>query len=41
MSRIGRTILSFRIALEMEQAEWKPLRNATDKSDRKKFEDGS
>src|ERR671918_1909390 len=36
---MGRTIPSFRIALEMEQAEWKPFRNALDKSDRKKFDD--
>jgi hypothetical protein len=36
---LGRTIPSFRIALEMEQAEWKPFRNALDKSDRKKFDD--
>jgi hypothetical protein len=28
---------SFRIALEMEKEEWKPFRNALDKSDRKKF----
>jgi hypothetical protein len=32
-----RTIPSFRIALGMEKEEWKPLRNALDKSDRKKF----
>jgi hypothetical protein len=36
---MGRTIPSFRIALEMEQAEWKPFRNALDKSDRKRFDD--
>jgi hypothetical protein len=36
---MGRTIPSFRIALEMEQVEWKPFRNALDKSDRKKFDD--
>src|SRR5919107_3907773 len=36
---MGRTIPSFRIALEMEQAEWKPFRNALDKSDRKKFDE--
>jgi hypothetical protein len=36
---LGRTIPSFRIALEMERAEWKPFRNALDKSDRKKFDD--
>jgi hypothetical protein len=36
---MGRTIPSFRIALEMEEAEWKPFRNALDKKDRKKFDD--
>jgi hypothetical protein len=36
---MGRTIPSFRIALEMEKAEWKPFRNALDKSDRKKFDE--
>jgi hypothetical protein len=36
---MGRTIPSFRIALAMEQAEWKPFRNALDKSDRKKFDE--
>jgi hypothetical protein len=36
---MGRTIPSFRITLEMEQAEWKPFRNALDKSDRKKFDE--
>jgi hypothetical protein len=36
---MGRTIPSFRIAFEIEQAEWKPFRNALDKSDRKKFDD--
>jgi hypothetical protein len=34
---MGRTIPSFRIALEMEKAVWRPFRNALDKSDRKKF----
>jgi hypothetical protein len=34
-----RTIPSFRIALAMEKEEWKPLRNALDKSDRKKFDE--
>jgi hypothetical protein len=33
---MGRTIPSFRIALEMEERRWKPFRNALDKSDRKK-----
>jgi hypothetical protein len=37
---MGRTVPSFRIALEMEEREWnKPFRNALDKSDRKKFDD--
>src|ERR671918_2962631 len=36
---MGRTIPSFRIALEMEKAEWKPFRNALDKSNRKKFDE--
>jgi hypothetical protein len=36
---MGRTIPSFRIALAMEEAEWKPFRNALDKSERKKFDD--
>jgi hypothetical protein len=35
---MGRTIPSFRIALAMEEADWKPFRNALDKSDRKKFD---
>jgi hypothetical protein len=36
---MGRTIPSFRIALAMEKEEWKPFRNALDKSERKKFDD--
>jgi hypothetical protein len=36
---MGRTIPSFRIAFGMEEAEWKPFRNALDKSDRKKFDE--
>jgi hypothetical protein len=36
---MGRTVPSFRIALEMEKEDWKPFRNALDKSDRKKFDD--
>jgi hypothetical protein len=36
---MGRTIPSFRIALAMEKEEWKPFRNALDKSDRKKFDE--
>ena len=36
---MGRTIPSFRIALAMEKEEWKPFRNALDKSDRRKFDE--
>src|ERR687895_363502 len=36
---MGRTMPSFRIALAMEKEEWKPFRNALDKSDRKKFDE--
>jgi hypothetical protein len=36
---MGRTIPSFRLALEIEKQDWKPFRNALDKSDRKKFDD--
>ena len=36
---MGRTIPSFRLALEMEEREWQPFRNALDKSDRKKFDE--
>jgi hypothetical protein len=36
---LGRTVPSFRIALAMEEREWKPFRNALDKSDRKKFDE--
>jgi hypothetical protein len=36
---MGRTIPSFRIALAMEKEDWKPFRNALDKSDRKMFDD--
>jgi hypothetical protein len=36
---MGRTIPSFRIALAMEEKEWKPFHNALDKSDRKKFDE--
>src|SRR5215210_664632 len=36
---MGRTIPSFRIALEMEKEDWKPFRNALDKSERKEFDD--
>jgi hypothetical protein len=34
---MGRTIPSFRIVLLMEKEDWKPFRNALDKSDRNKF----
>jgi hypothetical protein len=38
----GRTIPSFRIALAMEEKEeWKPFRNALDKSERKMFSEKS
>jgi hypothetical protein len=36
---MGRTIPSFRIALAMEKEEWKPFRNALDKSDRRTFDE--
>src|SRR5215204_4202875 len=36
---MGRTIPSFRIALATEKEDWKPFRNALDKSDRKKFDE--
>src|SRR5215210_2019364 len=35
---MGRTFPSFRIALDLEEEDWKPFRNALDKSDRKKFD---
>ena len=35
---MGRTIPSFRMALEMEKLDWKPFRNALDKKDRKLFD---
>jgi len=34
-----RTVPSFRIAFEMEKAEWKPFRNALDKSERKECDE--
>jgi hypothetical protein len=37
-NQMGRTIPSFRIVLAMEKEDWKPFRNALDKSDRKKFD---
>src|SRR5215217_1614089 len=36
---MGRTLPSFRIALDMEKADWKLFRNALDKSERKEFDD--
>jgi hypothetical protein len=36
---MGRTGPSFRAVLADEKAEWKPFRNALDKSDRKKFDE--
>src|SRR5215212_3856405 len=36
---MGTTLPSFRNVLEMEKAEWKPFRNALDKSERKDFDD--
>jgi hypothetical protein len=36
---MGRTIPSFRIVLAEEKQEWKPFRNALDKSERKQFDD--
>jgi hypothetical protein len=36
---MGRTVPSFRIVLEEEKQEWKPFRNALDKSERKEFDE--
>jgi hypothetical protein len=36
---MGRTISSFRIELAIEKAERKPFYSASDKSDRKKFDE--
>ncbi|HKG72502.1 MAG TPA: hypothetical protein VKA87_11410, partial [Nitrososphaeraceae archaeon] len=36
---MGRTISSFRNVLAMAKANWKPFRNALDKSERKEFDD--
>jgi hypothetical protein len=36
---MGRTVPSFRIVLAEEKAEWKPFRNALDKSERKEFDE--
>ncbi len=36
---MGRTVPSFRIVIAEEKAEWKPFRNALDKSERKEFDE--
>ena len=36
---MGRTVPSFRIVLEQEKKEWKPFRNALNKSKRKMFDE--
>jgi hypothetical protein len=36
---MGRTVPSFRLALEMEKEEWKPFRAALAKKERKEFDD--
>jgi hypothetical protein len=36
---MGKTVPSFRIALEMKRKEWKPFRIALEKLNRKKFEE--
>jgi hypothetical protein len=36
---MGRTVPSFRNVLEMEKHEWKPFRNAVDKSERNSFDE--
>jgi hypothetical protein len=36
---MGRTMPSFRIALALEQRDWKPFRSALDKKDRKEFDE--
>jgi hypothetical protein len=36
---MGRTVPSFRIVLAQEKQEWKPFRNALDKSERKAFDE--
>jgi hypothetical protein len=36
---MGRTVPSFRNVLEMEKQEWKPFRNALDKSERRMFDE--
>jgi hypothetical protein len=36
---LGRTVPSFRIVIAEEKQEWKPFRNALDKSERKEFDE--
>jgi hypothetical protein len=36
---LGRTVPSFRIVIAEEKQEWKPFRNALDKSERKSFDE--
>lgn len=36
---MGRTVPSFRIVLAEQKQEWKPFRNALDKSERKSFDE--
>jgi len=36
---VGRTVPSYRIAVEMERSKWKPFRQALDKKDRKRFDE--
>jgi hypothetical protein len=36
---MGRTVSSFRIVLAQEKQEWKPFRDALDKSERKDFDE--
>ena len=36
---MGRTIPSYRIAIEIEKRKWKPFREALDKSERKMFDE--
>jgi hypothetical protein len=35
---MGRTVSSFRNVIEIEKREWKPFRNALDKSEKKEFD---
>jgi hypothetical protein len=36
---MGRTVPSFRIVISEEKKEWKPIRNALDKKERKEFDE--